>query len=298
MDLYDDAVRFRRVMDRGRRVLATRDLRGVSRYAVDARVRSGAAHRPYRGAYLFGETSPTFLERAKAALLVSPPTAVLGFDTAAAMHGFGILETTTIHLVVPAGTVMRPRRGIRIHQSAAPFEPVTHLGVPCTPAARTATDLARALPRMEALPVLDAALFARACTRDDFAAAVDLAAGLAGAYELRRLVPLADGRAQCRQESQLRLILHDGGFTGFVPQLPVCAGRVQYNLDLGDPKLKVGVEYDGRSHSDPARLGPDRERHNFLSDLGWRMRYITGFVMYRTPLRILTTVRRAAEGLS
>jgi very-short-patch-repair endonuclease len=145
------------------------------------------------------------------------------------------------------------------------------------------------------LPVLDAALFARACTRVELSHAVDAIDRLAGARQARDLVPLADGRAECRQESQLRLILFDGGLTGFVPQLLVTDGRIRHHLDLGDPDLKVGAEYDGRSHADPARLGPDRERHNFLSDLGWRMRYFTGFVIYRRPRQVVATVCRAAR---
>jgi hypothetical protein len=270
----------------------------VSQHALSNRVHNGAAHRLFRGAYVFGAAPPTFAERARAALLVSPPGTVLGFDSAAVLHGFGIVETSTIHIVVPPGVAPPQRAGIRVHQSTIPFESVTRCGMPCTPPARTAIDLVRTLPRIDALPVLDAALFARACTGVDLSHAVDAIDRLAGARQARDLVPLADGRAQCRQETQLRLILFDAGFTGFIPQLLVTDGRVRHHLDLGDPELRVGAEYDGRSHADPARLGPDRERHNFLSDMGWRMRYFTGFAIYRRPARVIATVRRAAQSPS
>jgi len=98
------------------------------------------------------------------------------------------------------------------HESTLPLDkPEIVLGVPCTPAARCALDLARTLSRPDALSTLDAALAAAACTPDDLATELTLHSRLKGIRQARELVPLADPRAQCRQESHLRLILQDGG---------------------------------------------------------------------------------------
>src|SRR5690606_6754137 len=143
----------------------------------------------------------------------------------------------------------------------------------CTPAARTAIDLARTLPRSSALAILDCALANGACTHDALVAEVARHRGLPGSRQARELVAKADGRSQCRQETQLRLLLHDAGLLGFVPQVAVLHnGFKRYVLDLADEKHKVAAEYDGISHDDPRRRHRDRERHNWLDGQGWRMR--------------------------
>jgi very-short-patch-repair endonuclease len=297
MDLYERAARFPVALGMlpRRRVVTNDDIRPDARHRVDRRVRRGAMHRPFRGTYLFGRSRLTLVERVRAALEVAPDGTVVGFHTAAMLQGFGVIESSDVHLVVPAGTLLPRRRGLIVHQSVVPILPVSRFGLPCTPPALTAIDLARVLPRMDALPVLDAALFAKACRRADLIAQVDDLRGFKGTRQARELALLADERPECRQESQLRLILHDGGFTGFIPQHPVDAGPTCYYLDLGDPALKVGVEYDGVTHADKARLGPDRARHNALADLDWRMRYATRDDIYFRQAKILASVAKAVQ---
>jgi very-short-patch-repair endonuclease len=227
---------------------------------------------------------------------VAPPDAMVGYHTAAALLGFGVIEDAAVHLVLPAGRGIPHRPGIVAHASALPIDkPVTVLGLPCTPAARCAVDLARMLARPNALSTLDAALAAGACTADDLAAELILHCGLKGIHQARDLVPLADPRSQCRQETHLRLVLHDGGITGLTPQHPVLdeCGWVTYVLDLADVEHRIGVEYDGISHVDRNRLREDRSRHNWLESHGWRMRYFTDRDLYRRADYILRTVRAA-----
>ena len=92
----------------------------------------------------------------------------------------------------------------------------------------------------------------------------------------------------------MRLVLHDGGLDGFVPQLAVVTGAGLFYLDLGDPVLMVAAEYDGSSHVTMNRLAADRRRHNALEGAGWRMRYFTRDDLYRTPAAIVPTLLRAA----
>src|SRR5699024_10208381 len=96
-------------------------------------------------------------------------------------------------------------------------------------------DLARVLRRMDALPLLDLSLRAGACSRDELLAEDALHARLRGVRQARRLTELADPRAECRQESQLRLLLIDGGLPAPEPQLwvPDQDGVHIYRLDLG-----------------------------------------------------------------
>jgi very-short-patch-repair endonuclease len=298
VSLYRDAKLFPETLSGHTLVARTADLarHGVTPEAASWRVSRGRMAKPYHGVYLFGTTPPDLLDRVRAAMEVSPPRAMVGYFTAAALQGFGVVPADRIHLVVPAGSPFSQRRGIACHQSVVPVtDPVVVLGVLCTPPARTAIDLARTLRRHEALAVYDAAIANGALDKDALTRESYLHSGLKGSRRAQELIQLADGRSQCAQESHLRLIVHDGGLLDFVPQVPVpdAYGRTRYYIDLGDPRRRVGAEYDGSSHLDRSRLRDDRQRHNDLETLGWRMRYFTDRDIYRRSCEIVRTLRAA-----
>ncbi|MDR7279850.1 hypothetical protein [Catenuloplanes atrovinosus] len=291
MDLYRDATRVPFLLEDGRVPVSYDGWRatGISKRATYWAAGRGRIQRPQHGLYLPGAEPPTVLEKVRSALAVAPPEAVVGFHTAALLYGFGVVEEDRVHLMVPAGNAFPQRRGIASHQVTLPIgDPVTIFGVPCAPASRVAVDLARLTPRAEALPIVDAALFAGACSVEQLRDEVRLHDGLRGVRQAREIVGIADGRAECRQESELRLLFHDLGIEGFQPQLTV----FDYRMDLGNPELRIGVEYDGASHLDRSRLRADRWRHNRLSDRGWAMRYATAHDLYRAPAPFVTSLLR------
>ncbi|MGW4466040.1 hypothetical protein [Micromonospora sp. NPDC004704] len=302
MDLYAEAMRLPLQLLRtsNPHPVTYRELRhqGLSREAVRWRASRRRLQHPHHGVYLGRPDLPDLLDRARAALCAAPPLAVLGVHTAAQLYGFGVARTNTIHLLVPAGTPFPQRPGITAHQVVLPVgPPVTLFGLPCTPPTRCAVDLARILPRRDALPILDAALFAGVCDPEQLWLEVVRHRGLRGVRQARELIPLADPRPECRQESQLRLILHDGKLDGFIPQLPVLDdfGYVRHRLDLGDPHHLIAAEYDGSSHLDSQRLRADRTRHNWLSERGWSVRYFTASDLYQNPHKILATLTAARQ---
>src|SRR5918999_1671556 len=187
------------------------------------------------------------LDRMRAVVRVLPPAAVLPHHTAAMLYGFGVVPSEGLHVTLPAGTSLPQRRGVTAHGAVLPFADVRDvLGLPCLGPARCAVDLARQLGRQDALAVLDAALRVGACTADDLADEVARHDGLRGVRQARELVRLADPRARCRQESHLRLILHDGLLPMPEPQLAVRddAGSVRCRIDLGYAEQLVGIVYD------------------------------------------------------
>jgi hypothetical protein len=217
-----------------------------------------------------------------------PATAMFAFHTAAALHGFGITESAKIHVTVPAGTPVPQIRGIAAHQHLLAVPQATAVfGLPCVPPARCAIDLARILDRMDALAVLDAAL--RLLDVAALRAEAALHDGRRGIRQVRELLGLADGRAECRQESHLRLVMHDGKLPAPVPQHGVLddAGWVRYRIGLAYEEERVGIEYGRR------RLRVDRARHNWLSRHGWSMRYFTDDDLYRRTDFIVPAVREA-----
>jgi hypothetical protein len=267
---------------------------GLTHARLYGAVTAGRLHRVGRGIY--GPIPPERLDRLRALFRRLPPGAVLGFHSAARAHGFGVLRSCGIHVIVPAGISRPCISGVTVHEAVVPVHDVRLVGgVPCAPPARCAVDLARSVPRLDALPVLDAALRAGACVPDDLFIEVGRHDGLRGVRQVRELVPLAHPGAECPQESQLRLVLIDGGLPQPEPQLWVCDsyGIRLYRLDLGYEAPKVGIEYDGRSHLDRARMRADRVRSNWLASRGWRMRVFTDQDLYRTPRRTVATVRAA-----
>ncbi|WP_405092517.1 hypothetical protein OG767_06020 [Micromonospora sp. NBC_01392] len=231
----------------------------------------------------------------RALLLRLPGGAMLAMHTAARRHGFGVLRESAVHVQLPP-SVAKPRLpGLVVHHSVLPVRPVLIGGLPCVPAAQCAVDLARRARRMDALPVLDAALRSGAVTVDDLAAELPLHRALRGIRQARDLVPRADGRSECRQESQLRLLLLDGGLPAPEPQMWIFDqyGIPRFRTDLGYRDRRVGVEYDGLTHLDRDRMRYDRDRINWLDANGWRMRYFTDRDLYRRPSHILTTLRAA-----
>jgi len=251
--------------------------------------------RQHRDVYRSGPAD--LRERVRALMLLLPGHAMVGYHTAAEMYGFPAGPPGgPIHVIVPAGQPFPDIKGVATHQAVLPLgEPVMLDGIPCVPPDRCAVDLARRLKRIDALPVLDGALRAARCTPDSLAAELRLHDGLRGVRQARNLVPLADGRSECRQESQLRLIAIDGRLPAPEPQLWVYDdwGEPVYRLDLGWSDARVGAEYDGSSHLDRMRLRSDRQRHNWLESRGWHMRYFTALDIYRRPGYVVATLRGA-----
>jgi len=225
-----------------------------------------------------------------------PPGTVLGYDTAAAMFGFGrpAGPDEPIHVIVPA-TAAKPRiRGVVCHEAVLPVEePIVLAGVPCAPAARCAVDLARRATRFGAIALLDTALRSQTCTPASLAEEVIKHDGLRGVRHVRELIPVADPRPECHQESHLRLVIIDAGLPAPEPQVWVLdgTGRQAYRIDLAYRERRVGLEYDGRSHLTFDRLNADRSRMNWLSARRWAMRYFTARDLYQTPALIVAEVR-------
>lgn len=270
--------------------------RGWSRGRIEYARQTGTLQPVVRGAMVRGPGNPGLLGRLRALFLVLPPAAVLGFHTAAQLYGFGAVTSRRPHIVVPAGTPAPDIRGVATRQAVLPVgEPVRVAGLPCVSPDRCAIDLARTCGRLDAIAVLDAALRSGWCTFDSLTVEVGRHDGLRGVRQARRLVPLADGRAECRQESQLRLTLIDGKLPAPEVQLWVCDDWDDpvYRLDLGYGSLRVGAEYDGVSHLDRARMRVDRQRHNWLAARGWTMRYFTDVDLYHRRSYVVATMREA-----
>jgi hypothetical protein len=131
--------------------------------------------------------------------------------TAAEAYGFDTESTTELHVLNPSGGhQMRPADGLVVHRrDGAPL--TSFSGRPTTAAAWTAIEVARSLPRRRALATLDAALRSGSCDPRALQTAATAQAGRRGIVKVRRLLALADGKAESPMESEARLVMIDGG---------------------------------------------------------------------------------------
>jgi very-short-patch-repair endonuclease len=99
-------------------------------------------------------------------------------------------------------------------------------------------------------------------------------------------------------ETRLRMLIVGAGLprpeVQWVVQDP--GTRTAFWLDLAWPELRIGIEYDGKPHTDPAGVLRDIRRHTRLVDLGWRTYRYTKRDVYGDRRRIVAELTRARRG--
>ncbi|GAA4764840.1 hypothetical protein [Actinomycetospora chibensis] len=174
---------------------------------------------------------------------------------------------------VPAGVCGRSDR-------LRPEEIATRHGVAITTPVRTAFDLGRRAPLVEAVAAVDA--LAHACRFD--ATALDALAEhhprTRGPVALRQVLTLVDPRAESLMKTRTRLLFVLRGVPAPIPQYRVRLPSGRYvRLDLAWPDVppgrrKVAVEYDGPEHRTITGQNRDHFRDAALDDLGWEILHV------------------------
>ncbi len=272
-----------------------------TRAELRARVASGRWVVVFTGSYRRCDAEPCARLLLSAASLSIRREVPACWNTAAELHGFGVLDDPVTHVLVHEGDACLRRPTLWPHQRAIDPRDLVRLrcGSLTTTADRTALDLARTLPRLDVLPVLDAALMSGACTAESLAAELVRHVGLPGVQQARELVPLAVVTGpDSPQESRMRLICHDAGLPRPTLQLPVldARGRPRRWLDIGWEEVKVGLEYDGEeAHGGERNRRDDNRRHNWLQDDDWAMYYATDADIYGNPATLMSQVEAAIK---
>jgi hypothetical protein len=214
--------------------------------------------------------APSLRQRSEAAWLWSGRRGVLAGLAASALHGSNwIDDDEPVELIwrnphSPAGVITRNQR--------FDSDEITHVaGLLVTTPARTAYDLARQLPRVEAVARLDALMRATPFSVEDVLLLAKRHPGARGLRRLRAAMPLVDGGAASPKESWLRLLLIDAGFPAPTTQIPVHENwHLVGVLDMGWEKYKVAIEYDGDHHrSNRRQYVRDQQRLRKLEAMGW-----------------------------
>jgi hypothetical protein len=240
-------------------------------YLTRCELNNGVLQKVWHGIYglnELGEPTPALRLRGLDLATGTKVTACMG--TAAAAYGFDTEQGTDLHVLNPEGRQLRPTHGLVVHRrEGAPVSMVR--GRPATAPAWTAIEVARALRRPRALATLDAALRSGTCSRPELVRTVELQSGRRGIVKVRELLPVANPLAESPMESEVRLVMIDGGLPPPVLQYEVVdqSGRT-WRLDFAWPETRVAAEYDGVDwHSGPDAFRRDRTRAAALQDLGW-----------------------------
>lgn len=258
---------------------------GLSDAALRRFLTRGTVRRVLRGVFVEGGLPDSLELRARAVAKVVPPGSVVCGRTAAWLWGVDALAMGS-HRTVPPVDVMAPAgrshaRRAGVFGCTGPLAEDDVLpvgGVWVASPMRTAADLARLLPRPDALASLDAMLRVPGTTPERISAVLDRFGGYRGVVQARELVLLATPLAESPQESRTRLRCIDAGFPPPHPQLIVtdATGRFVARLDMGWLDLLRAVEFDGdEHHSASADVRHDRERRDLVERCGWGLAVVT-----------------------
>jgi hypothetical protein len=213
----------------------------------------------FRGISVDRDVVVTMAVRAAAAVLLVPGAVVLGRAAAAV---WGVPDEpldVTVELAV-GGNGRRSTPGVRLHRcELGPDEVTERRGVRVTTPARTAFDLARRLPRGEAVVVLDALARRTGLDADDVRA---VAAAHPGERDVEAVEPVlawVDARSPDAERSRRRVRLLARGLPVPVvePQLVDGQDVLVARLGLAWPEARTGLATTRGAREPAAAIGWD-----------------------------------------
>jgi hypothetical protein len=225
-----------------------------------------------------------------------PNGCVFSHRTAARIHGVDVvLRTIPLaqqDVTAPGRVRMRTSDDLRVHTSSLCAEDTTSVaGLPCTRPLRTAFDLARHLPLVEAVAAVDALLHSGKVNKSALHTYIERHAHWSGVVQSREVVELAEPASESLMESVLRMALIRAGCPRPAVQHWICdrhrtrIGRV----DLWYEGARLAIEYDGDWHRD--NLVRDNRRQNAIRGQGVQLLRFTAADVLQRPDMLVAQVR-------
>ncbi|HET6311752.1 MAG TPA: DUF559 domain-containing protein [Candidatus Nitrosotalea sp.] len=214
--------------------------------------------------------------------------------TAAWLHGLDVMPCDPIEVTIPKPSGISRLAGTSVRRAYfAGDEIVLRRGLPTASALRTVVDLGGRDRLNEGVVAADMLLHAKLVTIAELRAYVAEHPRARGIARLRRVVELAEPKAESPMEMRLRMLLVLAG----LPR-PEVQGSIHddHGYPLGRPDLlyrtqRLAIEYDGGNHRD--RLIDDNRRQNGLIGAGYRLLRFTAADVYGTPDAVAKQVRAA-----
>ncbi|MEZ5077982.1 MAG: type IV toxin-antitoxin system AbiEi family antitoxin domain-containing protein [Solirubrobacterales bacterium] len=268
---------------------------GLSRSAVDRRIRAGRLRPLHRGVYAVGHTAIGREGWWMAAVLAAGPGAVLSHRSAAAL--WGIRRNGPEGAEVTVARPTRSSRRIRRHVADLPDDERTERrGIPVTTAARTVWDLAAASPPEAVEADLRQLEYLRLYDRTPLAALGERYPGRRGARRVRRALSKVRKAPAGRVRSPL-----EQRFLSFLDRYRLPRPQLNAWIDLPGRMVQVDclwpaqrqvVELDGwRGHSTGTAFREDRARDRRLRVAGYEVARLTWSQLDDEPAAIAGDLR-------
>ena len=269
---------------------------GISRTAIQWRVRRSRLFPLHYGVYAAGHPGPVALGDETAALLAAGMDAVVGGLSAAALWGLIHPEAADgpIEILVPRQRRLTlPRVTVRRTQILLPRDVAIKDGLPLTSPARTLLDLAEQTTLRRAELAFDRGLIDRLVTRAQVSDVIDRANGRRGAGVLRALVePDRRTATVTRSEAEERMLA-----LVRAAQLPVPRVNARlhgYEVDFYWPEARLVLEVDGfRFHSGRRAFEHDRRKDAALTAAGLSVIRVTWHALTTEPLAVVARLTAA-----
>lgn len=222
---------------------------------------------------------------------LAPFTRVTSFSvashrTAAEAWGFPLPvvpgQAPELHITRPEGLAPPRRFGVVGHTGRfLPGEVTTLDGLVLTSRAKTWLDLSKHLTVEDLTVIADHLIRIPRqlyegrtdpyATQEELDAIIGLHPGQRGIRTAREALRLSRVGADSPPETLLRLALGAAGLPEPEVNVPIvdADGVLHHEPDLGYPKYRVAVQYEGAGHSDPEQVARDISREERTRALGW-----------------------------
>jgi len=273
---------------------------GITKRAIEWRIRAGVLHPKFRGVYSFGcgELPPLAYEQG--ALLACGEHAFLSHLSAAFVWGLRKAAPVDVDVSL-VGRYRRSSDGIRVHRIGAidRRDVRFHEGIWMSSPARAVLEIAAIGTAQELAAAIDEGLAHRLFTPRELKEVLARNRPCRGAARLAAVLgdETATATSRSRTEKRLLRLLRDAGLP--LPETNVKFGR--FELDFFWRRERLVVEVDGYPfHRGPAAFNRDREKDLVLGGAGIEVLRFTGdHVSDRSPMvlaRIAGELARRADG--
>lgn len=264
---------------------------GLSRQAIQQRVRAGRLHVVYRGVYAVGRRRIDERGWWMAATLGAGEGAVLSHTSAAALWGL-IRARERVEVTVPTRAGRRRRQGLTIHRTTSlpEHETTVRESIPLTSLARTLLDLSTIFERRQLEKALDEAAYLR--IYDGIALSRVIDDHPERASRLKACIEeyvIGTTRANDGLEERFFLLCRRHGLPDPLVHEPIGP----YEVDFLWREPRVIVETDDRaSHLRAASFERDHRKTAYLQDLGYDVRRVTSRMLDRDETGVMNAVKR------
>jgi len=270
---------------------------GLSRRAIEHRLRRGQLHLVTRGVYAWGRTELPVEGRWLAAVLTCGAGSLLSHRSAAALWGIREQRGGPIEISVPENA-RRRRSGLRVHRRSGVHQGLAtrHRGIPVTTPALTLVDLALVLTPGELEAAVNEADKLDLVHPNELRGLLADLTRLPGAARLSRML---DRRTFALTDSALERRFLPLARRAGLPQ-PLTGSRVNgFKVDFHWPALGLVVETDGlRYHRTASQQGRDRLRDQVHAAAGLTTLRFTHAQVAHEPGHVEGTLRAVAARLA